>query len=271
MSWLALAVLLATPSWGGEGTEQPADIEIRREMERAESENLENAAAGAEAESAKGFKLVRGLLAAGAADLEAARVELEGLLRDPEELRRQLGGADGPEDPVETVAGSHEALLLAGQMIAAKTRDFLVKASSVPFTVSEEDSARLIAQRDSYSAKNRAADLRRARGDAEAAARRLGVSGTWGTAADALAALEGCVAEVKDAAAQTAAALRALTLETPGRAPRRDVLAGARDNVLAHTKRLEADARDLEQETDLLRSNLVLQKANRHITGQATR
>jgi hypothetical protein len=267
MTPLLLASLFAAPSFGADPSEMPADVEIRREMEKAESENLENAAAAAEGEAAKAFRFIRGLLAASVVDLEAARVEVEGLLRDPEQLRRQLGDASG--DPVEAVSTTHESLLLAGQMLVAKSQDFMVKASSVPLTAALEDQAKLLSLRASYSAKNRSSDLTRALVDSAAAKKRLGVLEPWGSANEALTALGGCIAEVRDASAQAAGTVRLLAPD--GRMGRGDLFAPARETLLARSKVLAADAKDLERETELLRSNLLLQKADRQITGQPSK
>lgn len=261
---LGALLLLAFPA-AAEESELQTDIEIRREMEKAESENLENAAASSEAEAAKGLRYIRALIAASEAGVEAARVELEAVLRDPEELRRNLAADDG--DPVERVDAQHEALLMAGQLLTAKADRFLVKASSVPLSVPEEERAKLIAFRSSYNSRNRDSDLRRALSDAAAAKKRLGVQDLWTNANEAVAALESCVAEVKGAAAQAHQA--AVLLD--GRGRRAELFAGARETLVARGKSLQADAQDLEREIEILKANLLLRKADRQITGAATK
>lgn len=262
---LLLAVLLVAFPAAAEEAELLNDIEIRREMEKAESGNLENAAASSEAEASKGVRYIRALIAASEAGLEAARVELEAVLRDPEELRRNLAGEEG--DLVERVDAQHEALLMAGQLLTAKVDKFLIKASSVPLSVPEEDRAKLIAFRSSYNPRNRESDLRRARADAAAAKKRLGVQDLWANATEAVTALESCVAEVKGAAEQAQQAAAVLD----GRGRRAELFAGVRETLVARGKSLQADAKDLEREIEILKANLLLQKADRQITGATTK
>ncbi|MBI4425324.1 MAG: hypothetical protein HY554_16465 [Elusimicrobia bacterium] len=258
---LALSALLAACPVRAEEAELSADPEMRREMEKAETSNLENAAAAAAAESDQTLRLLRALMAASEAGVEAARVELEALLRDPGELRRRLGSAGA-----DAVESRHEALLLSTQMLAAKGREFLVAASSVPFSVPDEEPARLLALRASYNAKNRSSDLRRAQADAARAQKRLGVGEPWPAALEALKRLDGYVAEVKDALAQAKASAGELA---PPSEEGADPFSGAREALLARAQALEQDFGDLQRESDLLRSNLVLQKADRQITGRS--
>lgn len=263
---LALAALLAA----GAGAEEPElsnDVELRRELEKAETTNLENAAAGAEGETHKGLRLIRALLIASSADLDSARAELESLLRDPQELRRQLGSEEG--DPVESVESHHEALLMSGQLLVAKSQDFVVKAASVPIPTPEEDPVKLIALRSAYKAADRGADLRRAAADAAAAGKRLGVGDPWPTGLEALGALGSCLAELKEAAGQADAAAKTLS---GGRSRKGgEALGAARETLQERVRALEKDARDLQQERDILRANLILQMADRQITGRRTR
>ncbi|MBI4348546.1 MAG: hypothetical protein HY553_17025 [Elusimicrobia bacterium] len=264
MTALFLAALLAAPAIADD-PDLTNDVELRRELEKAETTNLENAAAASHVETAKGVRLIRALLAAGLTDVDAARTELEGLLRDPEVLRRQLGDEDG--DPVHAMEAHHEALLFSGQLLSAKSQDFEVKAASVPIAVAEEDRVNLLALRSGYSPQNRAGDLKRAQHDAAAAGKRLGVHAPWPAAADALTALAGSIAELKGALAQAEAAAKALAA---AKRPQ-DVLGPARETLEARSRAIDADARDLQREADLLRATLILQMADRQITGRQVR
>ena len=242
-------------------TDTRPSAEMRQEIDRAEAANLDVATAGAAAEAAKTFRLIRALLASGQADLENARVEIEALLRDPEELKRQLAGR---EDPVESVRGRQDELSFAGQLLAAKIQRFLQKASSVPLPVTEEDGSRLIGLRSSYNAANRTSDFKRAQADAQAAAKRLGVLEPWPAAAQALDALTTCEAELRDAARQ----VRGATASLNGRG-RRDTLGPTREALAAREKALESDVNELEREGLILRDDLILEKAGRELSGRS--
>lgn len=261
MTKLLLATLLFAAPARAEESELMKDVDMRREMEKVESANLENAAAAAGSEAAKGLKFIRALVASGQAGLEGARVDLEALLRDPEELRRQLRGEDG--DPVDTVDLHHEALAMAGQLLATKSEQFLVKIASVPLGVPEEDRAKLLNLRTGYSSRNRESDLRRAASDAQAARKRLGVVELTPKMVDAVSSIESCLAEIANSAAQARQAVA--TLEANPR--RADAFSGPRESLLARAKGLEDDAKDLGREIELFKSYLLLLKADRQISG----
>ena len=234
--------------------------EMRRELDSAEVANLEAAAAGAAGDAAKTVRLIRALLIAGQADLESARVDIEGLLRDPEELRRQSAAQD---DPAEAMRARHDELSLSAQLLAAKTQNFLAKAVAVPLPVVDEDSAKLLGLRSSYNAADRASDLKRAQADTQTAAKRLGAMEPWPAAAQALDALMTCKAELSDAARHVRVAADSI-----GGRGRHDTLGPAREALAAREKALRADVSELEREGAILRDDLILEKAGREMSSR---
>ncbi len=238
-----------------------SDPEMRRAVAEAEESNLENAAESSAPDADKTLRWIRSLILSAEASTESGRVELENLLRDPQQLRRFLPSSGS--DPVERLSEQQDTLLLSLQMAAAKRDDFLVKVSSMPMALPQEDAVRLLSVRNNYNRENRSADLRRARLDVEQARRRLGVGAPPKRSLSSLEALEALQSEFKEGLAELK---RTLVSLSAGDAKASRPLLGVRETLGAHIKSLERDIADLGREIELFRSFLILQNAHAVLT-----
>ncbi|MBI4422473.1 MAG: hypothetical protein HY554_02030 [Elusimicrobia bacterium] len=188
-------------------------------IDRVENDNLESSAAAADADAAKTLRLVWSLMAASQADVD-------GVLASPAGARRA------------GLASSRRALAALGE----RWRE---KAKFAGWEAPREEGSLLAARRAGYNYKNRAADLRRVRLDAERAGRRLGAR-----------LLPIAAEEALDALAAFNGGLEGCLRRTAAGGPFRSI---------------ELDLRDLQRELEILRAQLLLHDANDRISGRARR